>query len=331
MSVTLARRELARIAPGRPSAVTIGVFDGVHRGHQHLVAGLIERARAEDLAAVALTFNPHPRTVIRPGVAVTYLTSLEERVELLQSLGLDAVGVLAFTSELAQLSPRDFLALLVDELQMRLLMIGPDFALGRNRAGTISVMRQVGQELGQTGTRPGGFRVEVAPLLAEDDEKVGSSSVRQALSEGDVSRVRRLLGRPFSLRGPVVTGDQRGRSLGFPTANIAIGLDRALPAYGIYVTRAFVREGSHESCTSIGIRPTFDIEPRPTVETFIIDFDEDIYGQEMRIELLERLRGEQKFESADELVAQMHKDIETTRAYFRAHPTDPSIRHGGSG
>jgi riboflavin kinase/FMN adenylyltransferase len=292
--------------------VTIGVFDGVHRGHQHLVAGLIERARAEGLASVALTFNPHPRTVIRPGVAVTYLTSLEERVELLQSLGLDAVGVLAFTSELAQLSPRDFLALLVDELQMRLLVVGPDFALGRNRAGTISVMRQVGQELG--------FRVEVAQLLAEDDEKVGSSSIRQALSDGDVERVQRLLGRPFSLRGPVVAGDMRGRTLGFPTANIAIGLDRALPAYGIYVTRAFVRESSYESCTSIGIRPTFDVEPRPTVETFIIDFNEDIYGQEMRIDLLARLRGEEKFDSVDELVAQMHKDIEQTRGYFRAHP-----------
>lgn len=310
MSVTLARRELARIAPGRPSAVTIGVFDGVHRGHQHLVAGLIERARDEDLAAVALTFNPHPRTVIRPGLGITYLTSLEERVELLQSLGLDAVGVLAFTSELAQLSPRDFLALLVEELQMRLLMVGPDFALGRNRAGTISVMRQVGQELG--------FVVEVAPLLAEDDEKVGSSSIRNALSNGDIALVNRLLGRPFSLRGPVVTGDQRGRTLGFPTANIAIGLDRALPAYGVYVTRAFVRENTYESCTSIGIRPTFDVEPRPTVETFIIDFDEDIYGQEMRIDLLERLRGEQKFESVEDLIAQMHKDIENTRAFFRA-------------
>jgi riboflavin kinase/FMN adenylyltransferase len=309
VSVTLARRELARIATGRPSAVTIGVFDGVHRGHQHLVAGLIERARAEDLAAVALTFNPHPRTVIRPGLGITYLTSLEERVELLQSLGLDAVGVLAFTSELAQLSPRDFLALLVEELQMRLLMVGPDFALGRNRAGTISVMRQVGQQLG--------FSVEVAPLLAEDDEKVGSSSIRNALSSGDIALVNRLLGRPFSLRGPVVTGDQRGRTLGFPTANIAIGLDRALPAYGVYVTRAFVRENTYESCTSIGIRPTFDVEPRPTVETFIIDFDEDIYGQEMRIDLLERLRGEQKFESVEDLIAQMHKDIENTRAFFR--------------
>lgn len=310
MSVTLARRELARIAPGRPCAVTIGVFDGVHRGHQHLVARLIERARAEDLAAVALTFNPHPRTVIRPGLGITYLTSLEERVEQLQALGLDAVGVLAFTSELAQLSPRDFLALLVEELQMRLLMVGPDFALGRNRAGTISVMREVGQQLG--------FDVEVAPLLAEDDEKVGSSSIRQALANGDIARVNRLLGRPFSLRGPVVAGDRRGRTLGFPTANIAIGLDRALPAYGVYVTRAFVREGTYESCTSIGIRPTFDVEPRPTVETFIIDFDEDIYGQEMRIDLLARLRGEEKFGSVEDLVAQMHRDIESTRAFFRA-------------
>ncbi|HVP04979.1 MAG TPA: bifunctional riboflavin kinase/FAD synthetase [Dehalococcoidia bacterium] len=316
MSVSLARRELARIAPGRPSAVTIGVFDGVHRGHQHLASRLIERARAEGLAAVALTFNPHPRAVLRPGFAVTYLTSLEERVELLQGLGLDAVGVLAFTSELAQLSPRDFLALLVEELQMKLLMVGPDFALGRNRAGTIGVMRQVGEELG--------FRVEVAPLLAEDGEKVGSSSVRQALSEGDVERVWRLLGRPFSLRGPVVTGDMRGRTLGFPTANIAIGLDRALPAYGIYVTRAFVRESAYESCTSIGIRPTFDVDPRPTVETFVLDFDEDVYGQEMRIELLARLRGEQKFDSAEALVAQMHRDIEDTRAYFRAHRSGTS-------
>lgn len=314
MSVMLARRELARIAPGRPSAVTIGVFDGVHRGHQHLVAALCERARAEGLAAVAVTFNPHPRTVLRPGSAITYLTSLEERVELLQALGLDAVGVLAFTSELAQLSPRDFLALLVDELQMRLLMVGPDFALGRNRSGTIGVMRQVGEELG--------FRVEVAPLLAEDGEKVGSSSVRQALSEGDVGRVARLLGRPFSLRGPVVIGDRRGRRLGFPTANIAIGLDRALPEYGIYVTRAYVRETAHESCTSIGIRPTFDVEPHRTVETFILDFDEDIYGQEMRIEVLERLRGELKFESAGELVAQMHRDVEQTRAYFRRETRD---------
>jgi riboflavin kinase/FMN adenylyltransferase len=311
VTVSLARRELSRVAPGRPSAVTIGVFDGVHRGHQHLVSTLVENARRESLAALAITFNPHPRTVLRPGVAVTYLTSLEERIELLQSLGLDAVGVLAFTSELAQLEPEEFLGLLADELDMRLLVVGPDFAFGRNRAGTVDVSREIGERLG--------FRVEVAPMLDEGGEKVGSTAVRQALADGDVGRVARLLGRPFSLRGPVVEGDRRGRELGFPTANIAIGLDRALPAYGIYVTRAHVRETTYESCTSIGIRPTFDVEPRPTVETFILDFDGDIYGEELRIELLERVRGEERFESAEALVAQMHRDIDQTRAYFRAH------------
>jgi riboflavin kinase / FMN adenylyltransferase len=310
MSVSLARRELSRIAPGRPCGVTIGVFDGVHRGHQHLISVLLERSRREGLATVALTFNPHPRTVLRPGTAVTYLTSLEERVELLHGQGLDSVGVLAFTSELAQLSAEDFLSLLVQELEMRLLVVGPDFALGRNRTGTIGVMREIGERLG--------FRVEVAPLLAEADEKVGSSAIRQALAAGDVKRVGRLLGRPFSLRGPVVAGDRRGRTLGFPTANIAIGLDRALPAYGIYVTRAYVRESAYESCTSIGIRPTFDVEPRPVVETFILDFDEDIYGREMQIDLLHRLRGEERFASAEELIAQMEKDVRDTREWFRS-------------
>jgi riboflavin kinase/FMN adenylyltransferase len=311
LSEYLARTELARVAPGRPTAVTIGVFDGVHRGHQHLVGVLLENARGQGLASVAVTFNPHPRSVLRPGMAITYLTSLEERVEQLQALGLDAVAVLPFTSELAQLSPEDFLRMLVEELQMKLLIVGPDFALGRNRAGTIGVMRQAGQRLG--------FRVEVAPLLAEEGEKVGSSAIRQALSEGDLGLVARLLGRAFSLRGPVIEGDRRGRTLGFPTANMAIGVDHALPAYGIYVTRSHLRESTHESCTSIGIRPTFDVEPRPTVETFIIDFDDDVYGQDMRIELLHRLRGEVKFESADELIEQMHRDIRDTREWFRTH------------
>jgi riboflavin kinase/FMN adenylyltransferase len=311
VSEYLARRELSRVAPGRPCAVTVGVFDGVHRGHRHLVGILLEAARSEGLASAAITFNPHPRAVLRPGMAVTYLTSLEERVEQLQALGLDSVAVLPFTSELAQLSPQDFLRMLVDELQMKLLVVGPDFALGRNRAGTIGVMRQAGEGIG--------FRVEVAPLLAEEGEKVGSSAIRQALADGDVGMVAKLLGRPFALRGPVVEGDRRGRTLGFPTANIAVGIDHALPAYGIYVTRAHLRENTYESCTSIGIRPTFDVEPRPTVETFILDFDGDIYGRELRIELLHRLRGEARFESADELVDQMHRDVRDTREWFRAN------------
>jgi riboflavin kinase/FMN adenylyltransferase len=308
VSVTLAREELARIAPGRAAAVTIGKFDGVHRGHQHLIARLIERARAENLASVVIVLYPSPATVLRPGTAVSYLTSLEERLELLRQLGPDSVGILPFTSEMAQLSARDFATLLQDELSMRLLFIGPDFALGRNREGTAGALRKIGGELG--------FRVETADLLARDGEKIGSSAVRQALAAGDVEEVARLLGRPFSLRGPVVPGAHRGAGLGFPTANIALGLDRALPAFAVYVTRAYVRESEYHSCTNIGVRPTFDSEPRPTVEAFLLEFDGDIYGQEVRIDLLHRLRDELKFDSADELVAQMHRDIADTREYF---------------
>lgn len=309
MTVNLARRELARVAPGRPTAVTIGVFDGVHRGHQHLVMQLVTQARDEGLATLAVTFNPHPRTVLSPGSAVTYLTSLEERVELLQGLGLDAVAVLSFTSQLSQISPEDFLGLLVDELKMKLLVVGPDFALGRDRAGTVEVAKEIGARRG--------FRVGVASLLEEGDVKVGSSAVREALVAGNVDLVSRLLGRPFSLRGPVVAGDKRGRDLGFPTANIGVGLDHALPGYGIYVTRAYVRESTYQACTSIGVRPTFEETGRPVVETYILDFDEDIYGQEIRIDLLHRVRGEEKFQSADDLIERMHRDINETREYFR--------------
>ncbi len=310
MTVTLAREELARIAPGRDAAVTIGKFDGVPRGHQHLLTSLIERGRAESLASVVIVLYPNPVTVLRPGTAVTYLTGLEERLELLRRLGSDSVGILPFTSEMAQLSARDFVSLLSEELSMRLLYIGPDFALGRNREGTVGALRKIGGELG--------FRVETADLLAQDGEKVGSSAIRHALAVGDVEEVARLLGRTFSLQGPIVAGARRGAGLGFPTANIAIGRDRALPAFGVYVTRAFVRETEYRSCTNIGVRPTFDSEPRPTVEAFIMEFDDDIYGQEMRIDLLHRLRDELKFDSVDDLVAQMRRDIEDTRDYFRS-------------
>lgn len=310
MSVTLARESLSRIAPGRDAAVTIGKFDGVHRGHQHLVTHLIERAHAEGLASVVVVLYPNPSTVLRPGTAVSYLTSLEERLQHLRRLGADSVGIIPFTSELAQLSARDFASLLVEELSMRLLYVGPDFALGRRREGTVGVLRKIGSDMG--------FRVETADLLARDGEKVGSSAVRQALAAGDVEEVARLLGRPFTLGGPVVAGAHRGAGLGFPTANIAIGLDRVLPAFGVYVTRAFIRENEHLSCTNVGVRPTFDSEPRPTVEAFILNFDDDIYGQEIRIDFLHRLREELRFDSVDDLVTQMHRDIADTREYFRA-------------
>jgi riboflavin kinase/FMN adenylyltransferase len=211
---------------------------------------------------------------------------------------------------MAQLSARDFVALVAQELRMRLLYIGPDFALGRNREGTVGALRKIGADLD--------FRVETADLLAQDGEKVGSSAVRQALAAGDVEEAARLLGRPFSLQGPVVPGAHRGAGLGFPTANLGIGRDRMLPAFGVYVTRAFVRESRYQSCTNIGVRPTFDAEPRPTVEAFILGFEHDIYGEEVRIDFLHRLRNELRFESVEDLVAEMRRDIAATREYFRS-------------
>jgi riboflavin kinase/FMN adenylyltransferase len=310
VSAQLARDELARAAPGRPSAVTIGKFDGVHLGHRYLVGLLLERARDEALASVVVTLHPNPITVLRPGTPVTYLCSLEERVALLRSLGVDSVSVLSFTSELAQLSYADFAGLLVEELRMRLLVVGPDFALGRDRAGDVEALRAFGEERG--------FRVESVSLLREDGTKVGSGAIREALAEGDMETASELLGRPFALRGPVVRGEERGARIGFPTANIAVAPDLALPKFGVYVTSAYLGDRHYASVTNIGQRPTFGAG-RPTIETHLLDFEGDVYERELRIELLQKLRDEQRFAGADELVAQIRRDVEATRAYFAEH------------
>ena len=307
MTTQLARDELSRAAAGRPSAVTIGKFDGVHRGHQYLVGQLLEQASANGLASVVITLHPHPISVLRPGTAITYLCSLEERVALLRSLGVDGVGVLSFTSELAQLSYRDFVGLLIEQLDLQLLLVGPDLALGRDREGDVVALRRLGEERG--------FRVELVRMLNEDDAKVGSGAVRDALAAGEMSKVNGLLGRPFALRGPVVHGEERGKTIGFPTANIAVARDLALPKFGVYVTRAYLGEMAYPSVTNVGERPTFG-QSRPTIETYLLDFDGDLYERELRIELLRKVRDEQRFDSVDALVAQIGRDVETTRAYF---------------
>ena len=307
MITQLARSELARASAGRPAAVTIGKFDGVHRGHQHLVRRLLEEARKRDLASVVVTMHPHPATVLRPGTPISYLCSLEERVELLQGLGVDQVAVLSFTSELAQLSYREFVTLIIDQLDMRLLLAGSDLALGRNREGDVEAIRPLALEKG--------FELTLVELLSEDDEKVGSGAVREALAAGEMETVTRLLGRPFALHGPVVRGAERGRTIGFPTANIAIGADLALPSFGVYVTRAYLGESTYDSITNIGKRPTFD-EDRPTIETHILDFDADCYEQQLRIELLARVRDELRFDGVEALTAQIGSDVQTARDYF---------------
>ena len=257
MSTALAREELCRAAVGRPTALTLGIFDGVHRGHQALMQRLIESAARAGLASGVVTLHPHPRQVINPAVAIQYITSLEDRLDLLRGLGLQCVAPVTFTSELAQTDAASFVRLLVDHLQMQHLVIGPDFALGRRRGGDPQALATLGDELG--------FTVEVIDLLEAADAKVSSTDIRAALAAGSMDSVNALLGRRFSLHGPVVHGLERGRTIGFPTANIAVGADRALPATGVYATVAHVAETRLPSVTNIGVRPTFDDDSAITI------------------------------------------------------------------
>ena len=304
----LAREELARHAAGRPTAITIGVFDGVHRGHRHLIDELKSRAAAHGLASGVVTLHPSPIQVLRPDVRVAYLTSLEERIELLRSTGVDTVAPLTFTSEIAELSAFDFLSLLHTSLDMQFLLMGPDNAFGRGREGTPARVAEIADELG--------FAVEVlqAPL-GGDAGRVSATAVRNALAAGQMEVAAGLLGRQFSLRGPVIRGHERGRGIGFPTANMAVTPDRALPAFGVYVTRSEVGARSYMSATNVGINPTFG-DARPSVETYILDFAGDLYGRELRVELLHRLRGEVKFDGLDPLMAAIAVDVQATRDYF---------------
>jgi riboflavin kinase/FMN adenylyltransferase len=310
--VLLAREELARYAPKGPSAITLGVFDGVHRGHLHLIASLRERARARGLTSGIVTLHPSPIQVLRPDVRVAYITSLEERVELLRGSGVEFVAPLTFTSEVAELSARDFLAMLCESLTMRFLLMGPDNAFGRGREGTPERVAEIAQDLG--------FELELltAPLGA-DGGRVSATAIRQAITEGDMETVTQLLGRPFSLRGPVIHGAERGRTIGFPTANIAVTPDRAMPAFGVYITRAWLGARCYAGATNIGIKPTFPDE-RPSVETYILDFEGDLYGREVRIELMHRIRGEVKFDGLDPLIEAIRADVELVREYVRERP-----------
>ena len=304
----LVRQELqASVTPGE-HALAIGVFDGVHRGHQMLIARMLEEARARSLTGGVITFHPHPLTVVRPDIKISYLESLERRVELLGNLGVDFVSVLQFTSELQQVSAADFARLLVEEAGLRLLVVGEDFRLGRGGEGTVEVLTALGKELG--------FEVLPVPLLGDDSDHVSSTRVRDALSAGDMETVGDLLGRSFFLRGPVVHGDERGRQIGFPTLNIGVSADRWLPPNGVYVTRAHVADRHFDACTNIGIRPTFEGDSRRLVETHLLDFEGDLYGQLVTVELLHRLRSEQKFNGIDELTAQIQQDLVATREWF---------------
>ncbi|MBI4757427.1 MAG: bifunctional riboflavin kinase/FAD synthetase [Chloroflexi bacterium] len=303
--------ELEKIAPDSDVVASVGVFDGVHIGHQELLRRAVARAQEAGCLSAAITFHPHPRAVLGQGIQQTYLNDLPERLGLIKSLGIDVVATLTFTPQLACLSAQEFVQLISSHLRVKELVVGDGFALGRHREGTVEVLRSIGEQLG--------FTVNAVGPVVVGGAIVSSSRIRDLLRNGDVARAQGLLGRRYSLGGLVVLGAGRGRAIGFPTANIAVPPERTIPLDGVYVVYAYIRGESRPAVTSIGTRPTFDNGLR-TVEVHILDFDEDIYGQELKIEFVSRLRGEERFASVAALVAQIEADVVAARKMLLGRP-----------
>jgi riboflavin kinase/FMN adenylyltransferase len=298
------------LTEGRPSgavAATFGVFDGVHLGHQHLIQTLVKTAAERGMTPVVITLANHPLSVLRPALPVVLLTSLNERLDLLHDAGVAHVIPITFTVELSHLSPEQFMRALCDCLGMRHMVVGPDFAVGQDREGTLPVLDTLGAVLG--------YSLEVAGHFELEGTSVRSSAVRKALANAELMTVERFLGRRFTLDGPVIEGEGRGGGLlGFPTVNVGLGPLQALPADGVYATWIEVNGERYASATSVGIKPTFHDDAPRVVESFILDYDGNLYGEPVRVEFVARLRGQEKFDSVDALIEQMKRDVEETRA-----------------
>jgi riboflavin kinase/FMN adenylyltransferase len=290
-----------------PCALTLGIFDGLHRGHQRLVQATVQSARAEGYPAIVLSFFPHPDLVFGHATLPYYLLHPDEKARLLAQMGVDIWVVQTFDRAFSQLSAEDFLAEVVEHLRPRFIFATADFAFGAGRRGTLDFLRQA---------RAGyGFEVQEVPLMSEDGERLSSTRLRQALQAGDVDEVRRGLGRPYRLSGEIIHGDGRGRGLGFPTANLAVWEAQLRPANGVYACFAYLDGTRHPAVSNIGVRPTFGAAT-VRVETHLLDFTGDIYGRVLDVDFMARLRGEQKFEGVAALQAQIGRDLVAARSYL---------------
>jgi riboflavin kinase / FMN adenylyltransferase len=295
------------------SVVTIGVFDGVHRGHQRIISGAAEAAAELGVPVVVITFDPHPAEVTRPGSHPPLLCTTRRRAQLLADMGVDAVCVLPFTYEFSQLGPDEFVrAVLVERLHARRVVVGENFRFGHRAAGDVALLAELGEKYD--------FTAEGVPLLADGGVTISSSGIRTRLAGGDVAGARRDLGRPHRVEGVVVRGQQRGRALGFPTANLETPPYTVIPADGVYAGwLARLGEQGQETerwpaAISVGTNPTFDGRER-TVEAYALDRDDlDLYGVHMAVDFAGRLRGMVRFESAAALAEQMRRDVDTARA-----------------
>lgn len=297
-------RDLADVAP-RPSVVTIGVFDGVHAGHRALLQRVTERATQDDLRSVAITFDRHPMEVVRPGHQPPALQHLDDKLAALAATGIDLVHVLTFDVEASQEPAAAFVGrVLAGPVSARRVLIGQNFRFGHRAAGDLDLLRRLGPEHG--------FVAEAIDLVDVGGFEVSSTAIRDALAVGDVATAAIGLGRPHRVRGPVVHGDGRGASIGIPTANVAVPEGLAVPAGGVYATRTVVAGVAHDSVTNVGSRPTFG-GAHVTVESHLLDVDLDLYGREVAVDFVARLRDEQRFDGVEALVAQIHADIVRAR------------------
>jgi riboflavin kinase/FMN adenylyltransferase len=286
--------------------LTIGSFDGLHIGHRQIIEKLTAGAHEMGAPAVVLTFYPHPAMVLRGPRESFYLTMPEEKAALLGEAGIDAVITYPFDLEVSQVSARTFIGELRAHLKFRQLWVGHDFALGREREGDAAMLARLGAEMG--------FEVKAIEAYKMEGEVVSSSRVRRLLAAGDVTEAARLLGRPYKVRGEVVQGDRRGRTIGIPTANMALPEERAVPKAGVYACQVLVGEKWYQAVTNVGVRPTFEHEPvAPRVEAHLLDFEGDIYGQEIEMQFAARLRDEVRFSGVEELKAQIAADIQRAR------------------
>jgi len=300
---------LSDLAPDRPSLLTLGAFDGVHRGHQTLIRNLVTRAHEKNFRAAVVTFFPHPSIVLRGRRDSFYINTPDERADLLAALGVDVVVTHPFDHPTSLITATDFADQLLASLNFKELWCGEDFAFGHNREGNVKWLEDYG--------RTHDFTVHVQKPIAAVQTTVSSSRVRTAIADGDIPLITTMLGHPLRISGVVVEGNKRGRTIGIPTANLKVWNERAYPARGVYACKAILNNQTYNAVTNIGVRPTFDSQMSLSVEAHLLDFDQDIYGQTLALDFIARLRQEKKFNGVNELVAQIKKDIEEAKVILK--------------
>ncbi|HEX3102329.1 MAG TPA: bifunctional riboflavin kinase/FAD synthetase [Pyrinomonadaceae bacterium] len=299
--------ENANIA--RPTVLTLGVFDGLHLGHQRIMQTVVDRAKAVGAVATAITFDPHPRAVLHPESAPPLLQPLDQRLANFEVLGIEQAIVVPFDKEFAAQPAEDFLNNIIhDRLHAKEVYLGKGFAFGKDRGGNIALLHEMSGKLG--------FLADEVDEVQIRGQRISSSKIRHLLADGQVNLARRMLGRPYGVEGVIIRGNRRGHTIGFPTANLKPH-NRVIPRFGVYATATLIDGKWRKSITNIGVRPTFEAESEASIESYIFEYDGDLYGDVLRVRFLYRIRDERKFNGIDELKAQIEKDTRRARNYFR--------------